>query len=78
MVTVAAVGDIFDFENLFPQLILAIGLALLVGNGLAWWRHRRGETPRDIEHARYRPGRVAFLSVVGVLLTAWGTVTLLA
>lgn len=70
------VGDLFDFENLLPELILAIGLALLIGNGLAWWKHRRGETPEGIEDAQYRPGRVAFLSVVGAVLTVWGAVTL--
>ncbi len=70
-------GELFDFENLLPELILAIGLALLIGNGLAWWKHRRGETPKGIEDAQYRPGRVAFLSVVGVVLTVWGAVTVL-
>ncbi|MGD2059674.1 MAG: hypothetical protein PVF87_02295 [Acidimicrobiia bacterium] len=69
-------GDLFDFENLLPELILAVGLALLIGNGLAWWKHRRGETPKGIEQAQYRPGRVAFLSAVGVVLTIWGAVTL--
>jgi hypothetical protein len=76
VVTVAAVGDIFDFENLLPELILALGLALVIGNGLAWWKSRRGEAPRGVEDAQYRPGRVVFLTVVGTLLTVWGAVTL--
>lgn len=71
-----SVADVFDFENLLPQLILALGLALLIGNGLAWWKHRRGETPKDVPDAMYRPGRVGFLLVVGVVLTVWGAVTL--
>lgn len=70
------VGDILDFENLLPELILALGLALLIGNGLAWWKNRRGETPEGVTEARYRPGRVLFLLVVGTLLTTWGAVTL--
>lgn len=70
------VGDIFDFDNLLPELILALGLALLIGNGLAWWKHRRGEAPKGVEGAQYRPGRVMFLSIVGLLLTIWGAVTL--
>jgi hypothetical protein len=74
---VPEVGDIFDFENLLPELIVGLGLALLVGNGLAWWRHRQGRAPAGIENPQYRAGRVVFLMVVGVLMTAWGTVSLL-
>ena len=75
-VTVPTVGDLLDFENLLPQLILGLGLALLIGNGLAWRKHRQGETPKGVEDAQYRPGRVAFLSFVGLVLTVWGAVTL--
>jgi hypothetical protein len=71
------VGDIFDFENLLPELIVGLGLALVLGNGLAWWRHRQGRAPRGVENAQYRAGRVAFLIVVGLLMTAWGAVSLL-
>ena len=46
-VSVTGVGDIFDFENLLPELIVGLGLALLIGNGLAWWRHRQGKTPAE-------------------------------
>ncbi len=56
---------------------MGLGLALLVGNGLAWWKHRRGEAPAGVEGAQYRAGRVAFLVVVGVVMTVWGTVSLL-
>lgn len=70
-------GDVLDLENLFPQLVLALGLALLVGNGLAWWRHRQGRAPAAVAGARYRPGRVMFLLGVGALLTAWAAVSLL-
>lgn len=71
-------GDFLDIENLFPELVLALGLALLIGNGLAFWKHRKGETPKGMEDAQYRPGRVLFLIAVGLLLTLWGTATLLS
>lgn len=74
--TVPAVSELFDFENLLPELILAIGLALLIGNGLAWLKNRRGETPDGVSDAVFRPGRAAFLMVVGVVLSVWGSVTL--
>jgi UPF0716 family protein affecting phage T7 exclusion len=70
------VGDLFDFENLLPEMVLALGLALIIGNGLAWWKHRQGETPEGVENPSFRAGRVVFLVVVGVLLAVWGAVTL--
>jgi hypothetical protein len=72
------VGDLFDIENLLPELILALGLALLIGNGLAWWKNRRGETPAGVSEAVFRPGRVLWLMAVGALLTVWGLVSLIA
>ncbi|HLF59651.1 MAG TPA: hypothetical protein VI980_00555 [Acidimicrobiia bacterium] len=72
----AEVAEFFDIQNLLPELVLGLGLALVLGNGLAWWKHRRGEPPKGIEGAEYRAGRVAFLAVVGVLMTTWGAVSL--
>lgn len=68
-------AEFFDIENLLPELVLGLGLALIVGNGLAWWKHRKGEAPSDVEEAQYRPGRVRFLMVVGLIMTVWGAVT---
>jgi hypothetical protein len=76
-ITVPAVGELLDFENLLPELIIALGLALLIGNGTAWWKHRQGQTPKGVAAALYRPGRVRFLVVVGLVLLVWGGVTLL-
>jgi uncharacterized iron-regulated membrane protein len=70
------VGDFLDFENLLPELIVGLGLALLLGNGLAWWKHRQGKAPQGMESSAYRKGRVAFLMVVGLVMTLWGAVSL--
>jgi hypothetical protein len=70
-------GDIFDIQTLLPQLVLALGLALIIGNGLAWWKHRKGEAPKGVDGATYRAGRVAWLMAVGAILTVWSLVSLL-
>ncbi len=66
--------DIFDIESLFPQMILAIGLALLAGNGFAWYQDRRGKKPEGME-GDFRAGRAIFLAVVGFLMAVWGGVS---
>ncbi len=75
-ISVAAVDDLFDVQNLLPELIIALGLALLIGNGLAWRKHRQGEVPKGVENAQFRPGRAVFLVVVGAILVVWASVTL--
>jgi hypothetical protein len=70
------VGDIFDIEALLPQMILALGLAMIVGNGYAWLRYRRGEPPKGVDAARFRPGRVVWMLVVGTILSIWAGITL--
>ncbi len=69
-------AELLGIDNLLPELIIGLGLALLIGNGLAWWKDRRGEAPSGVEGALFRPGRARFLMVVGVLMTTWGVVTL--
>lgn len=68
--------DILGLDTLVAEMVTGLGLALIVGNLLAWRKHRRGEVPTGVEGA-YRPGRVRFLLVVGLLMTAWGTASLL-
>jgi hypothetical protein len=63
--------DIFGLESLFPEAVLAIGLAMVVGNGLAIYKNRLGQRPSGVE-GEFRPGRAWFLGAVGLLLSVWG------
>ncbi len=63
--------DILGLESIFPEAVLAIGLAMVIGNGLAIYKNRRGEQPAGVE-GEFRPGRAWFLGSVGVLLAIWG------
>ncbi|HKX74873.1 MAG TPA: hypothetical protein VJR05_05730 [Acidimicrobiia bacterium] len=67
--------DILGLDSLFAELVTGLGLALLIGNGFAWWKHRRGERPSGVE-GEFRPGRVGFLLVVGVILSLWGVASI--
>lgn len=66
--------EVLGLDEIFAELVLGLGLALIVGNGLAWYRHRRGERPEGVE-GEFRSGRVIFLLVVGVLMATWGAVS---
>ncbi len=68
-------AEILGFDTLFAEMILGVGLALIAGNLFAWWKHRTGQRPADVE-GEYRGGRVAFLSTVGLVMTIWGLASL--
>jgi hypothetical protein len=66
--------DLFDINSLFPQLVLAVGAALVGGNGLALWHHRRGKRPEGL--GELRVGRARWLIVVGLIMAGWALATL--
>ena len=68
--------DILGLNSLFAEMVLGLGLALVLGNAYAWWKHRQGDKPTGVE-GEYRPGRVRFLIAVGVLMTMWGAASML-
>ncbi len=67
--------ELLGLDSLFAEMITGIGIALIVGNGYAWFRHARGRDPEDAE-GDFRGGRVVFLMAVGVLMTTWGVASL--
>ena len=67
-------SDILGLDAIFAEMVLGLGLALIIGNGLAWYRNSRGDRPRGVE-GEFRRGRVIFLSTVGVLMALWGGVS---
>jgi hypothetical protein len=69
--------DIFDISSLLAQLILALGAALVIGNGYALLMARQGVRPKGATGELNR-GRAWFLLSVGMLIAAWGLATLLA
>ena len=69
--------ELLGIDDILPELVIGLGLALLIGNGLAWWKNRQGETPEGVTDAAYRPGRVRFLMSVGVVITIWGVISLI-
>ncbi len=69
--------EILGLDSLFAEMIFAIGLAIVLGNAFAYYQHRRGQRPDKVEEsAPFNSGRVAFLSVIGVLMTAWGGISI--
>lgn len=69
--------DIFDLDSLFAQLVLALGAALVLGNGYALIQARRGNKPKGMEGEIHK-GRAWWLIVVGVVIAVWGLGSLIA
>jgi len=69
--------EALGLDSLFAEMIFAIGLAVVAGNGYAYYQHRRGERPDDAdEDARFNTGRVVFLSTIGSLMAIWGGISI--
>lgn len=64
-------ADILGLDTLLAQLMSAMGLAMVVGNGVAMWTHAKGRAPKGVE-GTFRPGRARFLLAVGIVITLWG------
>ncbi len=69
------VFEILGLDALFAEMILGLGLALVIGNGFAWWKNSRGERPVEAD-GEFRRGRVVFLLVVGIVMATWGAASI--
>jgi hypothetical protein len=71
--------DFIGVDTLLAELTVALGLALVIGNGLAFYKARRGEKPAGVdEKAEFRPSRAVFLMTAGVLMATWGVASILS
>jgi len=76
LTTVPVVNDvdfveIFDLDRLLVLMVLAIGVAMIAGNGFAIWQHHKGNKPKG-EKGEFRPSRAYWLIAVGLIMTTWG------
>ena len=70
--------EFIGVDTLLAELIIALGLAVVIGNGLAFYKARRGERPDGVEdEAQFRPGRAMFLMGAGALITIWGVASII-
>jgi hypothetical protein len=69
------VVDIFDLDTLLVQMLLAVGAALVFGNGWAIIMNRRDSMPKGVA-GEFRAGRAWWLLAVGALIAAWGLASL--
>ena len=67
--------EIFDLDRLLVLMVLAMGLAMVLGNGYAIWQHHRGNKPKG-EEGEFRRPRAYWLVGVGLVMTTWGLLSL--
>lgn len=75
MLFAQSVVDIFGLNDLLAQLILAVGTAMVLGNGFAIFQARRGNAPKGAE-GTFNPIRAWWLLGVGILIALWGIASL--
>ena len=63
--------ELLGLDDLLAQMILAVGAAMVIGNGFAIIQHRRGKHPKGAS-GEFRAGRATWLLAVGLLITLWG------
>ena len=74
VVAASATGDLFGGADLLPLLVLALGGALAVGNGLALLRPPAQTKQGDL--ARAPTGRSVLMLLVGLVAAIWAIASL--
>lgn len=69
-------AELLGVDSLFANLTLALGAAMLLGNGFAWVQHRRGKRPEGLT-TDFQPRRALFLAAIGVVMTIWALLSIL-
>lgn len=69
------VAEVLELDKTIAMLALAVGVALLLGNGLAIVQHLRGRKPEG-EEGEFRTARAIWLLAVGLLITVWSLLSL--
>ena len=67
--------DILGLDSLLAQMILALGLAMVLGNGYAIYMNRQGKAPEKAT-GEFRAARAYWLLSVGVVIALWGGISL--
>ena len=70
------ITELLGLDDLLAQLILAVGAAMVLGNGFAMVQHARGRDPKKAG-GEFRAGRAWWLLGVGLLITLWGVASLM-
>jgi hypothetical protein len=69
------ITDVLGLDDLLAQFILAVGAAMILGNGAAIWMHKQGKTPKKAE-GEFRASRAWWLLSVGAVIALWGAASL--
>lgn len=72
-----SITELLGLDDLLAQMILAVGAAMVLGNGFAIYQHHKGKHPKG-ESGEFRSSRAWWLFGVGMLITVWGIASLIA
>lgn len=69
--------ELLGLDDLLAQMILAVGAAMVIGNGFAIYQRSRGKRPEGAT-GEFRATRAWWFIAVGLLISVWGIASLIA